>query len=114
MRVPYSKMGWLILACFSLGFMLAIAYIFLPLIVGQPNGNGNSFIYTIMAFMAMASMILIILAGFFTGLVPLLAIIEVGTSKNEISFKLIWGIVLFVLGIFGFAAYYFIGRKELK
>ncbi len=37
-----------------------------------------------------------------------------GTTRNDGGFKILWLLVLFVLGVLGLVAYLVLGRKDLK
>ncbi|MBI4406442.1 PLDc N-terminal domain-containing protein [Candidatus Micrarchaeota archaeon] len=59
--------------------------------------------------------IIVVFAAIVIGLVlPLLALVEVWTSKKESEWKLIWTLIIIAGSIVGLVVYFVFGRKELK
>ncbi len=68
----------------------------------------------VIALLAMLFMVVIFLALVIGLVLPLLALVEVWTSKKESEWKLIWTLIIIAGSIVGLVVYYFFGRKELK
>ena len=109
MRFPFRKIALAAVAMFFLAIILITSYIFAPIVLGQSDLTS-----TVLIVLGTASMILIILVGFVIASLSLLGIVEVLTSKKDTSYKIIWTLALFFLGIIGLVFYLFIGRKELQ
>ena len=110
MRVPYRKMGLIIIGSFTFGILLGAFSAALDLFA-----PANSIPSILSIIVPTFSLLLIVLAGFLFGLTTsILPIIEVVTSKNGTGFKILWILVLFFLPLLGFITYFFVGRKELR
>ncbi len=60
----------------------------------------------------MEEILLIILIGIFIVLIPVIALIDVLTSKFPGINKIIWILVILFFPFFGAIIYYFVGRKH--
>ncbi len=109
MRITLGNLGtgkllMLPLALYLVAVILMIAY----LLAGSAQGSSLGVV------LGGAAMIMIVVAGPVTLFMDLLALIELGTSKNDTWFKLIWAVVVLFLPAIGLVAYSFIGRKKLE
>lgn len=60
----------------------------------------------------MEEILVIILIGIFIVLIPLIALIDVLTSKFSGINKIIWVLVILFFPFLGAVVYYFVGRKQ--
>lgn len=60
----------------------------------------------------MEEILLIILIGIFVVLIPIIALIDVLTSKFPGIKKIIWVLVILFFPFLGAVVYYFVGRKQ--
>lgn len=130
MRIPYSTIVYVSIACLVFAVFLIGVYIFVPILMGEKDLlYPSQTTAMVQGISGLASMLSIILSGFLIGLLPLLAVVEILTSKSDNNFKLTWiGIIFalpvavsllipllgFIVGLVCFGAYYFNGRKELS
>ena len=101
------------LSSFILAFFIILFAILAPLIFGNA-ASGNALLASLQNLAPVAGMLLIILGCLLYVGVFLAAIYEVIKAKNSEDWKVIWGIVLLVFGLFGLALYLLIARKEIR
>ena len=106
MRVPFGKLRTTIIAFFVLAIVCVVLYLLIP--------EGSGVLSLIRTGLALGSMLSIVLAGLFFAILPILAIYEVYTSKNDATFKILWIVVLFFVSLPGLFFYFLIGQKDLK
>lgn len=101
MKFPLEKVFLGAVASLAAAIFMIVLYLVIP----SDSARG---------ILGILSMLVILLSGFLVAILTILGIIEVITSKNGTGYKAIWALVMFFFGILGFAAYYFIARRDLK
>ncbi len=91
--------------------VLAVLSIVFVVIVPVFLGDSVSVLYEIIPVIAM---LLVMLSGLLVTIAWIFGLYEILTAKNDSNWKLIWAVVVFILGIIGLAIYMSIARKELK
>ena len=102
--IPFRKIT-LISVGISIGLALFLGLVYLVLPASAMTFRG---------FVGVGVFLSMMLFVFVIALFPILGIVEIVTSKNDTHWKILWGIVCLVLGIYGLLAYLFIARKERK
>lgn len=103
----WSVKGGLFL--FLLGAVLGFAYF-----VSYFASSEVSYIPALRNFLSIGSLSLVMIGGSLVGITPFIAMAEVVLSKNDNGWKIAWLSMLLLFNIFGLAAYWFFGRKDLK
>jgi hypothetical protein len=95
-KIPFAAAGLFVLA-----IILIVVYLVVPI-------EGVKVITGVLAMLSM------ILAALLIAIANLLAIIEIATGKNDVTWKIIWLAIVIILGVFGLAIYAYVARKDLK
>lgn len=125
MTPPNKLLKWTMIgsvAFFALAIILAIAYILLPSSFGMDTtGASKKIAYSlsstsdmVKSLIATGMMLFVVLAGVLGLAAFILAAIEISKSGNDGTWKIIWILITFILGIIGLLIYYFVARKDLK
>lgn len=107
------RFGWINLLlqgsaiCLVLAILGLVLIVFAPFLAFLPTGSINGVAPTI------AFMLLIASAALFQ-IYIILTVVEIATSGNETSWKLVWGAICFFGGVVGMIFYNFIAKKDLK
>jgi hypothetical protein len=98
--MDYVKNGMIIvLVLFAIAIVSLISWIFLH--------ETNPIIDALLPVISIGSIMLAFLIGFLGFLIDII------TAKNDISWKLLWGVVI-LFGVLGWVVYLVFGRKERK
>lgn len=94
----------------GLAVVLAMVILLVIVLAGFSGGTqGNA----LLSMGPIAAMLLLVVGELVLFIAMILSLIEIFTSKNDTTFKVLWALVVFILGLIGLILYRMVGRKSL-